>query len=172
MSPRVKRLELFLDMLIRIPRRPPSIRYAFKSRQPYTTVFSPKKYRQIDHKAFEDMKTVLLYILRPGTSGEYGFGNRDDGYVSVKQLVSFSVHYAYFLTVGIQLNHPEFKSLDIIKLQYIVNTDKKHRFDLEFDPTKGADSYWLRAKQWNVRYCLYVRAEAIFTHHFNRKFIG
>ena len=76
-------------MLVRVPRRPPSIRFVFKSSQPYTTVFSREKYREIDHKAFEEMKTVLRYILRPGTSGEYGFGNRNDGYVSVKQLVSF-----------------------------------------------------------------------------------
>ena len=151
-------------MLVRVPRRPPSIRFVFKSSQPYTTVFSREKYREIDHKAFEEMKTVLRYILRPGTSGEYGFGNRNDGYVSVKQLVSFFLYYdAYLLIVGIQLNHPEFQSLDIAKLQYIVSKDKKHRFDLEFDPTKGADSYWLRAKQWNVRCCTYIGPEVIFT---------
>jgi RNA:NAD 2'-phosphotransferase (TPT1/KptA family) len=63
----------------------------------------------------------------------------------------------------IQLNHPEFQSLDIHQLQSIVATDKKYRFDLEFDPTKGNDLYWIRAKQWNVCLLFECRLKIFFT---------
>ena len=55
--------------------------------QPYSTIFSTPK-RQIDAQAFRNMKTTLLYVLRSHAGREHGFRNRDDGYVSVKQLVS------------------------------------------------------------------------------------
>lgn len=36
------------------------------------------------------------------------------------------------------------------RLQNIVANDRKHRFALEFDPKKGDDTWWIRAKQWDV----------------------
>ena len=63
-------------------------KYAFQSSQPYSTIFSPPKRRSIDYKAFENLKTTMLYVLRSAVGKEHGFGNRDDGYVSVKRLVS------------------------------------------------------------------------------------
>lgn len=43
------------------------------------------------------MKTTLLYVLRSGTSRELGFGDRDDGYVSVNRLVSFPFSFVIHL---------------------------------------------------------------------------
>jgi len=49
-----------------------------------------------------------------------------------------------------QLSHPEFQFLDMDRLQDIVANDRKHRFTLEFDPKKGDDTWWIKAKQWDV----------------------
>ena len=76
-------------LLARTLERPPYILYRKYAFQAYSTIFSVSTRRPVDHKAFEDLKTTLLYVLHPFTSKEYGFGYRDDGYVSVKRLVSF-----------------------------------------------------------------------------------
>jgi RNA:NAD 2'-phosphotransferase (TPT1/KptA family) len=79
-------------LLGRIPQRPCILyqKYDFQRTYPYSTIFSPPKRRQIDYKALEKLKKTLLYVLRTAAGREHGFGNTDDGYISVKRLVSLS----------------------------------------------------------------------------------
>lgn len=35
-------------------------------------------------------------------------------------------------------------------LQNIIDNDIKHRFILNYDPTKGDDCWWIRFKRWDV----------------------
>jgi hypothetical protein len=62
-------------------------KHVFQSTRPYSTIFSSPR-RRIDVAAFDNMKATLLYVLHSEAGREHGFGNRDDGYVSVKRLVS------------------------------------------------------------------------------------
>ena len=49
----------------------------------------------------------------------------------------------------------------MVQLQEIVANDPKYRFHLIFDPTRGGESWWIRAKLWDV--CdLYTSEDFIF----------
>ncbi|KAF8966271.1 hypothetical protein BDZ97DRAFT_1917660 [Flammula alnicola] len=99
----------------------------------HSTIFSKPKNRPIDAHALENFIETLTYVLRRYVGREHGLENRDDDYVSLKLL----------------LNYPEFRSMDMPRLQKMVDNDFNHRFDIRFDPTMGEDCWWIRAKRWN-----------------------
>ncbi|KAF8884045.1 hypothetical protein CPB84DRAFT_175216 [Gymnopilus junonius] len=41
--------------------------------------------------------------------------------------------------------------MDLIDLQELIESDGKYRFELLFDPLKGAEAWWIRARLWDER---------------------
>ena len=41
--------------------------------------------------------------------------------------------------------------MDLLDLQNLIEADAKYRFELRFDPSKGEEAWWVRAKLWDVR---------------------
>lgn len=101
----------------------------------------------------------LLYLLRPHVAKKVSLDQGADAYVSIKELVSSLSFASYYEcsphNVRLQLNHPEFRHLDIGSLQDLTDTDEKFRFLFQYDVNSEKDHWWVRAKRWNVSYTPY-----------------
>ncbi|KDR67701.1 hypothetical protein GALMADRAFT_257980 [Galerina marginata CBS 339.88] len=103
----------------------------------YTWPIGPKPaLRRRDRDAQTQLFDTLLFLLRSGAARDYGLGTRHDGYLSVRNL----------------LNYPLFRSMDMLQLQEIVEKDPKYRFQLLFDPSRGDEAWWLRARLWDEKH--------------------
>ncbi|PPQ86601.1 hypothetical protein CVT26_014947 [Gymnopilus dilepis] len=44
-----------------------------------------------------------------------------------------------------------FRHMDLLDLQSLIEADGKYRFELRFDPSKGEEAWWIRAKLWDEK---------------------
>ena len=57
------------------------------SRRLHSTIFAPAWPREVEKEVYEELIDTLIFILRRAVGREHGLRNRDDDYVSVKELV-------------------------------------------------------------------------------------
>ncbi|KAF8813018.1 hypothetical protein BYT27DRAFT_7251367 [Phlegmacium glaucopus] len=88
--------------------------------------------RRIDRNAREAFTNSLHDLIKKNKC-THGLTNREDTYVSVREL----------------LNNYHFRMLTFPTLQKVVNQDRLHRFELLYQPLKGrdGDSWWIRVKR-------------------------
>lgn len=107
----------------------------------------------------EGQRDLLLYLLRPHVAKERMLDQREDTFVSVKDLVSVAssvIHKHSSCNACLKLNHPEFRHLDIGALQELADRDKNHNLIIKYDANDGQDHWWVRSKAWNVSHNIYA----------------
>jgi len=72
-------------------------------RRLHSTIFAPAWPRVVEKEVYEELIDTLVFLLRRAVGREHGLRNRDDDYVSVKELVGvlffFRLLNAYICTV-------------------------------------------------------------------------
>ncbi|KIM44764.1 hypothetical protein M413DRAFT_442722 [Hebeloma cylindrosporum] len=105
----------------------------------HSTVYTAAWPRVIEKEMYGELIDTLTFLLRRAVGREHGLRNRDDDYLSVKEL----------------LNHPQYRWMNMSTLQNIIDNDIKHRFILNYDPMRGDDCWWIRFKRWDEKHFVF-----------------
>jgi len=67
--------------------KPPQNRLHVCPRRLHSTIFAPAWPREVEKEVYEELIDSLIFLLRRAVGREHGLRNRDDDYVSIKELV-------------------------------------------------------------------------------------